>query len=236
MPDVYAEVFERYGEHSPTPFDQHISFDDERESWYVMPVSHNRDSEPHQQSNFFCFLKELGGEGDDVEVHRFGHWGPGWYEIILVRPGAKCLETAYDMARGLEDYPVLDEEDLSAREMEDIDESWDSFGSSEWLKEAERLLESEMTSEDCEDLADPYQRWCKNWGLAIDICGCGDCLETREEWFASLIERLGQVDDYRALAKACGMKEEYCEGRSPFTFNLELDTLVDELTDAAVTT
>jgi hypothetical protein len=128
---VYDDCFKRYGDHSPTAFDRNINIDDGdevRSNWFVMPVSRTRDSGPLDESNFHSFLDGLGGESETVEVHRFGHWGPGWYEIIIVSPeDEKALKSAYDMAGSLENYPVLDEEDWSRREWEDFEESWDNW-------------------------------------------------------------------------------------------------------------
>ena len=128
---VYDDCFERYGDHSPTAFDHNINIDDEdteRSKWFVMPVIRTRDSGPLDESNFHQFLAGLGGESETVEVHRFGHWGPGWYEIILVSPDdEKALKEAYDMIRSLEHYPVLDDEDYSSREWDDFEESWNNY-------------------------------------------------------------------------------------------------------------
>ena len=135
---VYDDCFERYAKHSPTAFDHNINIDDEgteRSKWFVMPVSRTRDSGPLDNSNFDCFLAGLGGESETVEVHRFGHWGPGWYEIILVSPDdEKALKEAYDMIRSLEHYPVLDDEDYSSREWDDFEESWNNYACSDFRK------------------------------------------------------------------------------------------------------
>lgn len=128
------EEFDKFESFRPTPFDGHISIDD-REHWYMMPVSQTRDSGPLDRSNFRSFLAGLGGEGEFVEVHRFGHWGPGWFEIILVDPSATdILETALDMARGLEDYPVMDDEDYSAEEYDEFTECWDAWGRQDFVE------------------------------------------------------------------------------------------------------
>jgi hypothetical protein len=54
----------------------------------------------------------------DFETHRFGHWGPGWFEIIVVRPGSACHREAQAIVAAVSDYPVLDESDYSRREYE----------------------------------------------------------------------------------------------------------------------
>lgn len=85
----------------------------------VVVVGCNRDSDILAESNFATALQMLGGEGKNVEVHRFGHWGCGWFELILVNPKAKKhLRIAYDIHVALREYPVLDESDYSERQYE----------------------------------------------------------------------------------------------------------------------
>lgn len=126
----------RYGAHCPTQFDTHLPIDSDdgegREEWLLVPVSQTRDSGPLDRSNFAIALELLDGESDDVEVYRFGHWGPGWYEIIIVRPGSAAQAVAEEIASRLEDYPVLDETDLSEREHEQEVEDWDFYGASDF--------------------------------------------------------------------------------------------------------
>lgn len=105
-----------YSEFRPTPFDRRGICLPDRQSWLVSPVMQTRDSGPLEQSNFDAVLTALGGESDTVEVHRFGHWGPGWFEIIIVDPASPQAKVAEDLEASLPDYPVLDEMDLSARE------------------------------------------------------------------------------------------------------------------------
>jgi hypothetical protein len=109
----------------------------DRQQWLVAPVSRNRDSDPLAESNFAACLESLGGESDNVEVHRFGHWGCGWFEIILAAPS---LESEVDaIASALADYPVLDDSDYSSRECEALSEAWENYGSAEC---AEKLCEA----------------------------------------------------------------------------------------------
>lgn len=116
----------RYATHRPTQFDSHLKIrgKDDREDWLIAPCSRTRDSGCLDESNFEVLLEILGGEGDDVEVHRFGHWGPGWYELILVRPGSKAADEAEECESALADYPVLNDEDLSRREQEAANDVW----------------------------------------------------------------------------------------------------------------
>ena len=62
-----------------------------------------------------------------VEIHRFGHWGPGWYEIVLIHPSNElALRAADEWAAALDDYPVADEEHFSETEMNEVYEWWES--------------------------------------------------------------------------------------------------------------
>ena len=85
----HALELTRYRDWSPTAFDPKGLNGEENNvsGWLVMPVSRTRDTGPFEESNFHTCVDMLGGESDYVEVHRFGHWGPGWIEIILVDPG-----------------------------------------------------------------------------------------------------------------------------------------------------
>lgn len=66
----------------------------------------------------FAERLEAALETSDFETHRFGHWGPGWFEVIVVRPESACHREAQAIAAALSDYPVLDESDYSRREYE----------------------------------------------------------------------------------------------------------------------
>lgn len=123
-----------YKQHRPTAFDPAGAFLPDRQEWLVAPVSRTRDSEVLAESNFQAFLDGLGGESEHVEVHRFGHWGPGWYEIILIDPSVDHIVTrATEMADALENYPVLDEDDLCKREHEAENEAWNLDGRGTFL-------------------------------------------------------------------------------------------------------
>lgn len=127
MPTTYAN-------YRPTGFDIKGLGLDDRQDWLVAPCGRNRDSEALDESNFAAMVTMLGGESDTVEVHRFGHWACGWYEICLVHPDRES--DLDEIAGALENYPVLDDEDLSRREHEEYESAWDS-----WLwKDLARLI------------------------------------------------------------------------------------------------
>lgn len=134
-----------YGKYSPTQFDHSGAFLPDQADWLVMPCGRNRDSQPLDESNFDNALELLGGESDDVEVHRFGHWGCGWFELIIVRPGTPAADIAHDIETRLENYPLLNEEDVSQREWDAYLESWDAYACRDFVEE----LGKEFGFDDC---------------------------------------------------------------------------------------
>jgi len=227
--------FPRYGDWSPTQFDSNIDID--RQDWLVMPVTQTRDSGPLDQSNFAIFLDALGGESETVEVHRFGHWGPGWFEIIIIDPNdSKAFDAAYDCAGALADYPVLDDEDFSRRESEAEIESWNNWACRDFSKACEKELESYMIEYSGEP-ANPHQRWCKNWGMDIDVCGCGDCIETIDEWVGGMIDKLDSLDGdklYELAKEKLDMEVEHHSDGPYFKYKIDLQTLLDCLDEVVV--
>jgi len=118
-------TLQRYSDYAPTPYDSKGLALCDQQAWLVAPVIRTRDSDPLEESNFQTALRELGDESDTVEVHRFGHWGPGWYEIIIIDPlDVERVAIAEKLKEGLEIYPILDEDDHSEREHEAAHETW----------------------------------------------------------------------------------------------------------------
>lgn len=114
-----------YSTFRPTSFDCRGLGLSEQQDWLVGPVSQTRDSGPLDRSNFECFVKAMGGESEDVQIHRFGHWGPGWFEIVLINPAKpELVKLAEEMENSLSDYPVLDEMDFSEKEHQEAEEVW----------------------------------------------------------------------------------------------------------------
>lgn len=114
-----------YKDFAPTAFDPRGAFLPDRQDWLVVPISRTRDSGPLADSNVDAALEILGGESDTVELHRFGHWGPGWFEMIIVHPDR--YRDVEDIAAKLENYPVLNEDDYAEREWEQVCESWENL-------------------------------------------------------------------------------------------------------------
>jgi hypothetical protein len=127
--------------HAPSAFDgpsNYVSWDREAEEeiaeWWVLPCGRNRDSDCGTESNFAVALRMLGGEGENVQIHRFGHWACGWYELIVVRPDTEQAKIAHEIEESLDGYPILDDDDFSEREREAADQTWrDCFNAKERL-------------------------------------------------------------------------------------------------------
>jgi hypothetical protein len=102
------------------------------DEWYVVPQNKTRDANVLDESNFDCILKHLGGESDTVEVHRFGHWACGWYELILVHPSRK--NEVEKIEKDLDNYPVFDEDHYSQACDEARDKFWAELSISDRVK------------------------------------------------------------------------------------------------------
>lgn len=99
----------------------------DQQTWFVVPCARNRDSDCLDESNFAVaerMLQEVDPDGKDHEVHRFGHWACGWFEILVVRPGTAAAKAAEGIESALADYPVLDDDDHCEREQAAADETW----------------------------------------------------------------------------------------------------------------
>lgn len=116
-----------YKEFAPTQFDPRGLGLRARQAWLVAPVVKTRDSGPLERTNFDSAYEALAATADSdetVDLASFNHWGPGWYEIVLVKPGSEAETVAADIEAALADYPVLDDEAFSEAEQSEADETW----------------------------------------------------------------------------------------------------------------
>lgn len=117
---------QKYSEWAPTQFDPNGLGLEDRQDWFVCPVIQTRDSEALERANYASMLQILEPYPDDYEEHRFGHWGPGWFEIILVRAGTKAEMEALECEAALASYPVLDDSLFSQMEWDEATETWET--------------------------------------------------------------------------------------------------------------
>ena len=124
-------------------------------------LTQNRDSDSLTRSNFICALELLGGESDNVEVHRFGHWACGWWEVIAIKKhngkfinGEPILTEEYQIAEqiedGLESYPVVDETHWSELEYNEACEFWEGCSISERVHYCQEAGVSVFAARHCE--------------------------------------------------------------------------------------
>lgn len=114
---------ETYATYKPTQFDTSGLALEDKQNWLVV-IGRNRDSDCRDRSNFRSILKDLGGESESVEVHRFGHWACGWMELIIVKPDTEAATKAEQWEKFLLTIPIADENDLSELEMEEANRLW----------------------------------------------------------------------------------------------------------------
>jgi hypothetical protein len=146
-----------------TGFDDWSNYSgDDFSDCYVAPCTITRDTEDSVSlANWQAQIAELEplAKHEASGVHRFGHWGPGWFELFLIHESdTDCLAAAGDIEASLADYPVLDDDLHSELEREAQAEAWESWGRSELKGELERALKQYAP-----DDASPY--WA---GEAID--------------------------------------------------------------------
>lgn len=123
----------------------------DRQNWLVAPVTTNRDADCLQRSNWEVVTRDLQGFGVDagednpsVEIHRFGHWACGWFEICLVRPGSPAEVKAGGWEDCLSDYPVASDSHFSDLEWTETADYWARMGLSERRLECERARVSKL--------------------------------------------------------------------------------------------
>ncbi len=158
----------RFADYRPTQLDAAGLGSDGQEDWLVLPLIQTRDSGPLEESNFAAALADADANGVQRDVHRFGHWGPGWFEIIVVAPAHRAW--AESLARALEDYPVLDDADLGEREHDDACASWDTWGARDFMRAVQRLLPD---GADADDMTAPDLGEAQECGLDVEHGGDG---------------------------------------------------------------
>lgn len=149
--DEVGEDLPRFGAWRPTQFDQPGLGSDGQEDWRVLPVSRNRDSGPLAESNFAVAQRILDDAGAEYECHRFGHWGPGWFEILVIKPDTVGLTAAGSIVAALDCYPVLDDDDHSEREMSAVQANWEGWQESDFMRHIEAQV-----SERAYEIIDEY--------------------------------------------------------------------------------
>jgi hypothetical protein len=114
-------------------FDSFMWFDrpEDAHNWYLF-YTHNRDSSVLEESNAAIILQVLSKPeySEDVREEDHNHFLVGWVKGFAVRcvgedgkPTAAILQV-WELAKQLETYPCLDEDDYSQRQSEEADRVW----------------------------------------------------------------------------------------------------------------
>lgn len=119
----------QYKDWAPITFDMTGLSISAQQEWFVAPVSRTRNGGLVEQANWGAFLDALlpSDEGDDYEIHRFGHWACGWFEIMLLKRGTTAYEIGRKAEMKLADYPVLDDMMLEGLERNEEERVWKSM-------------------------------------------------------------------------------------------------------------
>lgn len=106
----------------------------DREDWLIAASVH-RDSDTVDRANWAEWCKAL-PESGTVAIERSTHWAVGWVDYLVIDPSdTAAVALAESLRERLEDYPVLDEMELSNLEWDEYLEGWDSYGASEFCRE-----------------------------------------------------------------------------------------------------
>ena len=90
------------------------------DEYFVAPCINCRDADPLMESNWAYQLEYLGGESDTVIAVSENHFLVGWISWVAIHEDdVDALLRAEELMLRLENYPVLDEDDLSSREFQD---------------------------------------------------------------------------------------------------------------------
>jgi len=102
------------------------------------PIESAQYSSLLSQSNYEVACSML----DEVESHDFYN---GW---IIVKPGTEAERIGEEIERSLANYPILDESDLSEREMEEYYESWVNYGARDFAQGIVDKFDLDESAED----------------------------------------------------------------------------------------
>ncbi len=169
-------TIQTYREFRPTGFDQCGVGPDAIQDMLVAPVSRSRDSGVPAESNWEVVTGGISAQIEGCQVHRFGHWACGWFELFLVPPSPEARDLLERWEGLLEDYPIASEEHYSNACVEAEVEAWDSYGREGW-----------------------YDALCTEFGEAEIECLCEAGLDGDALWYDLAANGCGEavdIDDY----------------------------------------
>lgn len=136
---------------------------------YYVVAAESEQSESVDMSNYRVWHRLF----PDLEEHSFG--GYMRFKALMIHKDSSLLEAIDEKKKSLEDYSVLDEEDLSDLEYEQWNEYWSNWGYIECFEELliaipELKDDERVTSLDnkcvltCDELGELIEDFAKNFG------------------------------------------------------------------------
>lgn len=177
-----TKTLQRFDQYRPTAFDSKGVGVDGDGDWLVLPLIQTRDSDTLERSNFACCIHDLTRDGVEHSIERFGHWGPGWFEIIIIHPSYE--QWGLNFAKSMSDYPIVDEDHWSQLEWDEAIKYWDAwqwqeFRDDHFIPALVDLLDYEGDADDLADFLDEmpdFKEWIfdlmrhyNNYGVENDI-------------------------------------------------------------------
>jgi hypothetical protein len=155
-----VRYMEKYKSFKPTAFDNHVC--DDLNDMFVFPLSINRDTADISTLANWQYLQSKiePEEGEPVspfrgaEIHRFGHWANGWFELILISPDSPDLAAWDELAAAMADSSEpLDQRTYDDLYLKEQGKVWDLIWKTEYVKEVadtivERLFDNETLEEE----------------------------------------------------------------------------------------
>ena len=181
------KTLQTFIEFQPTEFDRKgKGADFENRDWLVSSIQLNRDSGLIEKSNFETYIKgltDIEPEGDHWQIHRFGHWGCGWFEIVILNPiDSLVLDQALQDHLSLTDYPILNEDHFSNMKLDSYHEWVDDMGVSEVYNKI-----------DDDDVLSPFHNQFKDSDIIYALNECEWSYDDHDEPYVDIDENWPQI-------------------------------------------
>ena len=154
------EHLDRWHVDGPTAFDSAANYAGSDLSYlWQAPVGLTRDADTLATSNWEVVTESIlkASQHDETDIHRFGHWACGWYELLLIHPDdTAALQAADQWACTLSDYPVADDEHHSELQWATAADYWHGMSLRDRMDACERYHVSIFAARRDEMPESPY--------------------------------------------------------------------------------
>tara|TARA_Y100001938_G_scaffold5948_1_gene7433 strand:+ start:384 stop:1229 length:846 start_codon:yes stop_codon:yes gene_type:complete len=176
-----------FGEFQPTEYDRKgKGADFDNRDWLVSSIQLNRDSGLIEKSNFETYIKgltDIEPEGDHWQIHRFGHWACGWFEVVILNPiDSLVLDQALQDQLSLTDYPILNEDHFSNMQLESFNDWVSDIG----LNEVYNKI-------DDDEILSPFHNQFKDSDIIFALNECEWSYDDHDEPYVDIDENWPQI-------------------------------------------